>query len=163
MMRPRSLLLCTTLAFVVACSSLQKESDNPEAYATFRDALSEHADWKQVVPGDIWMSKEHGSVWSEAYFDNTAFGGFKTGAPYPVGSLFIVDGFTTSTREERAGYWVMIKMEPGYDPEFGDWYYGRFDSRGVLINDGNSDNDAILDGCINCHSGARMTDFVFEP
>jgi hypothetical protein len=53
---------------------------------------------------------------------------------------------------------AMIKHDPGYDPEHGDWEYAyeqfspeRKMSRGKLEN------------CIECHKGTRSTDYLFRP
>jgi hypothetical protein len=50
---------------------------------------------------------------------------------------------------------VMAKMEPGYDPEHGDWYYGVLDPSGATAM-----QQGKLQMCIGCHEGAG-TDYVF--
>ena len=50
---------------------------------------------------------------------------------------------------------VMAKMDAGYDPEHGDWYYGVLDPSGATAM-----QQGKLQMCIGCHDGAE-TDYVF--
>lgn len=70
---------------------------------------------------------------------------------YPVGSILVKEKLNGDLQVTGVG--GMIKRDPGYDPENGDWEYfysgeGRFGS-GHLRN------------CVDCHRSARDTDFVF--
>ncbi|HEX4129706.1 MAG TPA: cytochrome P460 family protein [Pirellulales bacterium] len=52
---------------------------------------------------------------------------------------------------------VMVKREPGYDPEYGDWEYLGLDGPATKII-----ARGKLDNCRGCHASERSTDFVFR-
>jgi hypothetical protein len=53
----------------------------------------------------------------------------------------------------------MVKMPPGYDPENGDWWYGKFDREGDEFLE---KMNGKVPGCIACHQGASDTDYLFS-
>ena len=54
------------------------------------------------------------------------------------------------------GFFVMVKMPAGYDPEHGDWWYAMFDGTGSV-----SRQTGKLEACIACHTQAAEADYVF--
>lgn len=53
---------------------------------------------------------------------------------------------------------VMVKQPAGYDPEHGDWWYGRLDDRGEATGAGLVGKVGF---CIGCHAGASGGDYLF--
>ena len=43
----------------------------------------------------------------------------------------------------------------GFDPEHNDWFWGEITPGGEVRAEGR------VEGCMNCHGGARANDFVF--
>ena len=81
----------------------------------------------------------------------------------PVGTIIIKEKYTqledANQRTNPHSFGVMIKHEPGYNPEHGDWEYAYIElgdemkitsaARGKLAN------------CIDCHANAKTADYVF--
>ena len=60
---------------------------------------------------------------------------------------------------QPVGIAAMIKREPGYDPENGDWEYA-YEKRWPEAE--RSVVRGKLGSCIECHKGARITDYLFR-
>lgn len=82
----------------------------------------------------------------------------ESAATFPVGSVIVKQKFDPNHEPDKPLlYTVMIKHEPGYNPDAGDWEFaviggdGReFQARGALAN------------CIACHTPQKANDFVFR-
>lgn len=57
---------------------------------------------------------------------------------------------------------VMIKHEPGYDANNGDWEYIEIDSLGHVLQRGNTSNDTINGKCAACHKNIAERDYIFS-
>ncbi|MBA4503687.1 hypothetical protein [Marinobacterium marinum] len=63
---------------------------------------------------------------------------------------------------------VMLKREPGYDPDNHDWFYVKYDARGRVMKNPKGVPLAgrvakgMQTGCIACHGTASGDDFVFN-
>lgn len=53
---------------------------------------------------------------------------------------------------------VMVKQPTGYDPEHGDWWYGRLNIDGGATASGLTGKVTF---CIACHAGAAERDYLF--
>ena len=71
---------------------------------------------------------------------------------FPVGTIVVKEKLASDLTAEGVG--GMQKMEPGYDPEGGDWLY-FYGSRSTGFTSGR------LENCRSCHLGARASDFVY--
>ena len=71
---------------------------------------------------------------------------------FPVGTIVVKEKLASDLTAEGVG--GMQKMEPGYDPEGGDWLY-FYGSRSAGFTSGR------LENCRSCHLGARASDFVY--
>jgi hypothetical protein len=82
---------------------------------------------------------------------------------FPRGSVLVkkkyyTDG-STPPREGDAPslYTVMIKREPGYNPDCGDWEFA------VVAGDGREvQARGRLESCMACHESRAQSDFVFR-
>lgn len=91
---------------------------------------------------------------------------FKAGnAPLPVGTTVVKEKHhgqalpdpSTGVKAPVTEYGAMIKREPGYDPEHGDWeylYVARQPEKQVTRG--------RLGSCIDCHSNAKEKDYLFR-
>ncbi len=90
---------------------------------------------------------------------------YRLGTPAPVGTVVIkekhrvwnTDEFVTFDRPFAVA--AMIKREPGYDPEHGDWEYA------FQVNLPVKDKSLIqgkLAACIGCHQNVRDQDYLFR-
>ena len=78
----------------------------------------------------------------------------------PVGTVSI----KTGNMDEQPGWdvmTVMIKMEPGYDSDYNDWYYDmRGPSGEIMTNEEGEPMAGLLGMCIACHQTSRAKDFL---
>jgi hypothetical protein len=84
---------------------------------------------------------------------------FMAGRLVPVGTVVVKEKHWNERSDTPSAVAVMIKREPGYDPEHGDWEYGyeersQTEKRRVVRGK--------LDSCIDCHSNARERDYLFR-
>jgi hypothetical protein len=88
---------------------------------------------------------------------------FKTlGAPLPVGTVVVKEKHTDINDILARGgrpneYGAMIKHEPGYDPQHGDWEYLY-----VVRQPEKKVTRGKLQSCINCHEHAKSRDYTFR-
>jgi len=109
----------------------------------------------------------HASAAILVYMNEPAAESFKDIADgYPVGSVIAKEKVadiapanfysnSTDTEEEKPNaVGGMVKREPGYDPENGDWEYFYFEDPAEVYS-------GRIASCVECHAGARDTDHVF--
>jgi hypothetical protein len=87
----------------------------------------------------------------------------KTQQRMPVGTVIIKEKYNliedANKRINPKAFGVMIKHEPGYDPEHGDWEYAY-----IEVDEPNTITGATrgkLASCIDCHANRKDTDYVF--
>lgn len=73
---------------------------------------------------------------------------------YPVGSVIVKRKGVQEPDDPESGVGGMIKREPGYNPEHGDWEYFYFERRDRV-------DSGRLSKCIACHDRVSASDFVF--
>jgi hypothetical protein len=78
--------------------------------------------------------------------------------PLPVGTTIVKEKHTDYFAQgPPAEYGAMIKHEPGYDPEHGDWEYLY-----VVQKPEKKVTRGRLESCLECHSHAKDRDYVFR-
>ena len=77
----------------------------------------------------------------------------------PVGSVSIKP-FNNDGKPGVDGIAVMIKKEPGYDPENGDWHYEMRTPKGELMKKGGMPMAGKIGMCIGCHAAASAKDYL---
>jgi hypothetical protein len=83
---------------------------------------------------------------------------FKAGQPVPTGTAVIKLKYPLNLSEEPArAVGAMIKREPGYDPDGGDWeyYYAEVADPKPAVR-------GKIETCAECHRRAKATDFLFR-
>ena len=100
-----------------------------------------------------YRSKTHGQRYVNNYANTIArdasYGRMKEGDRMPPGAILIKDSFTfTSDRALFAGaLFVMEKLEPGTDPDNGDWRYAMIMPDGSYFGDTKDDPKNRLGFC----------------
>ncbi|MFM8697623.1 MAG: cytochrome P460 family protein [Phycisphaerales bacterium] len=101
------------------------------------------------------VSGPHALAAIRVYMNDAAAGTFgQPGATYPVGSVIVKEKVSFHPASGRDGIGGMIKRASGYDPAHGDWEYFYREDSGSL-------ECGRIDSCIQCHSSAVASDFVF--
>lgn len=82
----------------------------------------------------------------------------ESAATFPVGSIIVKQKFDPNHEPDKPLlYTVMIKHEPGYNPDAGDWEFE------VISGDGSEvQARGALANCIACHTPQKANDFVFR-
>ncbi|MBL8739450.1 MAG: cytochrome P460 family protein, partial [Myxococcales bacterium] len=78
-----------------------------------------------------------------------------TADPFPEGAMIVKQNLDAAGEPTGAAT-VMAKQAAGFNPDAGDWYWGRFEEDGSLAQGG------VVDFCIDCHAsnGLSATDWV---
>jgi hypothetical protein len=74
---------------------------------------------------------------------------------FPVGSAIIKEKLNSKTSTTPELLTVMVKHEPGYDPNKGDWEYLVLNGSATEIS-----KSGILDECQSCHTLYKHTDYI---
>jgi len=170
----RTALVLTLLT--AACGSsapktkaLAAEGGEPPTAATSAPASPyqlpvDVASWQTwtKVNGETFASRSHQKVMVDVFVtkdDAQAYADLQ--GPMPVGMALVKAQYADDGGQKGAAknLTVMVKMEPGFDPEHGDWYYGvySFDGKKAML-EGKSDGKTAM--CVNCHDTADV-DYVF--
>lgn len=82
---------------------------------------------------------------------------------YSPGTIILKENYSSDKGIPHSAISVtmMIKHEPGYDSENGDWEYVQFATNGDLILVGNAQDETIKQVCANCHINIADRDYIF--
>lgn len=83
---------------------------------------------------------------------------------YKPGTVIVKENFFTVKGEPitPVSLTIMIKREPGYDPNNGDWEYIQISATGDTIVAGKADEPAIKALCSDCHMNMQDRDYLFH-
>jgi hypothetical protein len=115
------------------------------------------AAWPQIN-AETFQSEGHQSAWVDVHVDAAYADAYRAGVgPMPVGMRIVKAAHADAGKQpgEVTGLTVMAKMEPGYDPDNGDWYYGVYDPTGTIAK-----KQGKLDMCIGCHGQWTDHDYL---
>jgi len=76
---------------------------------------------------------------------------------FPVGSEVFKPLYSDREAKHFARLVIMVKMQKGYDPDHGDWWYGVYDESGRVMG-----YEGRIPECISCHEMAKETDYMFS-
>jgi hypothetical protein len=105
----------------------------------------------------------HAHAQISVYMNDAAAGAFAGGkGAYPAGAVIVKEKkalgyFPTGERERTVphdGVGGMVKREPGYDREHGDWEYFYFEDPAKVER-------GKIASCVNCHQAAAGKGYVF--
>jgi cytochrome P460 len=74
---------------------------------------------------------------------------------FPQGSIVVKEKLTTPTSTTPELLTVMLKREPGFNPESGDWEYMVIDGMGKTVQ-----ARGKLENCQSCHLLEKDTDYI---
>ena len=74
---------------------------------------------------------------------------------FPQGSIVVKEKLTTANSTKPELLTVMVKREPGYNPDSGDWEYMVFDGSGKSVQ-----ARGKLENCQSCHMSDQDTDYI---
>ena len=74
---------------------------------------------------------------------------------FPQGSIIVKEKLTDRDSTAPELLTAMIKREPGYDPDNGDWEYMALDGAGEEVQ-----ARGRLESCQACHMMSKHTDYV---
>ena len=78
-------------------------------------------------------------------------------AKFPTGSMIVKEKLATANSPAPELITAMVKRDPGFYPEGGDWEFL------VLTGDAKTiQEQGRLPSCTSCHAAMRVTDFVFR-
>ena len=83
---------------------------------------------------------------------------------YPTGTVLLKEHYAIQVGQPVTGLTValMIKRQPGYAPDHGDWQYVQFSASGQLMIDGRGSDPLVWAQCASCHQNIAERDFVFH-
>lgn len=76
---------------------------------------------------------------------------------FPPGSVIVKEKLFTKNATAPELLTVMVKREPGYSPDGGDWEYQVFNGQGTKRQGAGK-----LENCQSCHALNKQTDYVFR-
>lgn len=105
---------------------------------------------------DIEKYGPHAGYFIQVRVNPMAVDNFRSGKPLQPGSIVVKEKHYSS-KSEMTAYALMIKREAGYDVNNGDWQY-------VFVEAGAEPkvSEGKLANCIQCHQGAKDTDYLFK-
>lgn len=142
----------------IACGGGQKAdvgSTTSEA-----SAAEEWDGWQSYnkVSKDKWISPTHGKRFVEIYVNDVGVEAYKANQAMPVGSIVVKPSWENEGGQPGADgpLFVMVKKEPGYAPDNGDWFYafewaqptGKWKDKGPIKWKSPSNS---VEYCLDCH------------
>ncbi len=114
-------------------------------------------EWAQVTQKPI-ISEGHSNNWVGIFVDELAKDTYlSASAPFPECAKIVKPIYFDAEGKSIRKLTIMVKMQPGYDPDNGDWWYANADASGTKIG-----RNGRLQGCIGCHYDAAETDYLFS-
>lgn len=124
--------------------------------------------WQQFIAvylnqdADVYAKNyaEYLRLYQDADEDEELEPAFKT---YRPGTIVLKENFGASNGSPDTPLTVtmMIKREPGYDSQYGDWQYVQFDKNANIILSGKANDPVVKPMCGNCHVNIGERDYIF--
>ncbi|HEV3383773.1 MAG TPA: cytochrome P460 family protein [Gemmata sp.] len=128
--------------------------------------------WDCRLPSPEWIQQQkdlekqngpHAKSFIVVHVNPMGLTQFKAGEPVPVGTVVVKEKLLFASPDpdrSPAAIAAMIKREPGYDPDHGDWEYAYEQLKPE--NERKLERGKI-ESCIECHKGTKSTDYLFRP
>ena len=114
-------------------------------------------DWTRITP-EPKPSPGHSGAWVGIYTNDLATKTYlNASSPYRTCAAIVKPVYSDATGNKVFRMTIMVKMQAGYDPENGDWWYGKADKTGTRIR-----SSGKIRECIACHKQAAETDYLFS-
>jgi hypothetical protein len=138
---------------LAACASLGTPADQ-EHVSDLWQRMQGYTSWSQLEGWEgvvVSIDGTHGDF-VQVWMNDVAAADPKN---LPVGSIVVKEGYRDEAGQKLNAITVMERRAAGYDPEHGDWFWGRFEKDGTPTHAGG----ASL--CIDCHDEAGGDDYSF--
>ena len=158
-----------------ATADAQRESGGDGAVKLFSD----HRKWKLLNPRRALMDGTtaglcraltpaetgvgsfgpHGGKYISVYVNDVGADTMarEKGAEFPPGSVILKEKFAGRDSETVELMTAMVKREPGFNPESGDWEYFALNGAGTEIQ-----ARGKLENCMACHVPRKEWDYTFR-
>jgi len=143
----------SALLLLAACASLGTPEDEAHVHDLW-ERMQGYESWGQVDGWDgvlFSLDGTHGE-YVQIWANGVALDDLEN---LPEGSIVVKEGYSDEAGEELNAITVMERREPGYDPENGDWFWGRFRADGTPTHAGR------VGFCADCHASDTTGDFSF--
>lgn len=105
-----------------------------------------------------YLSATHGNRYVNNYtnVNGRIYGLYENAGEMPVNAIIVKEAFTvTSDGGVFTGpLSIMEKMEPGFNPEHGDWRYTEIMPDGSILGETKAENAQAVGFCATCHDAA---------
>lgn len=146
--------------FVPAAFADGHADDPEELVAKFMGLLESQAyeyTWHYepgVEPGFYEGTAPHGAI-LRTFVNNIAYDAIQHGmTSLPAGSILSKQNFTPE--KVLAATTIMVKMEEGFNPDAGDYFWAK------VQPDGTIDAAGAPAGCVGCHGAQKANDWLFN-
>jgi len=78
----------------------------------------------------------------------------------PEQSIIVKENYD-KTKEKLMAVTVMYRAQKDFDPENKDWYWVKYNADGSVAEKDGMPLAGKVQGCINCHGGAKGGDLIF--
>lgn len=131
------------------------------------DVAREFADWQRFSTGP-YRSKDHNGRYVSNFVNGVAaenYAKYEASVEFPVGSVLAKDSFVVSDsgRVLFGALSVMEKMEPGFNPDSGDWRYTLILPDGRVFGRTGSSDAYAVEFCQECHVESGQDHVFFLP
>jgi hypothetical protein len=101
----------------------------------------------------------HGGKYVSVYVNDVGVSAMtrEKGAGFPLGSVIVKEKFAGREGEAVELMTAMVKREPGFNPESGDWEYFALNGAGTEIR-----ARGKLENCMACHVPRKEWDYTFR-
>jgi hypothetical protein len=140
--------------------SREQREMNDIALVDLQTYVLEYPNWFPTDAG-MRVSEGHQKMLVETFVNRKGMPTYGSLSKARQGAVVAQHAWRSSQKLARGPMWFMIKMPPGYDAAFGDWFYAEYSPDGELLRWGNSRKDDISRDCIACHARAEASDFLF--
>jgi hypothetical protein len=165
------------VALLAGCSQPPGSSNAAAELASQANEGIDYASWPAVTPQPIRVperafvlcrssremdrqQRERGPHFAPAvkvFANPIALATLRTTSAMPVGSMVVKEKWWNANDAEPSAYAAMVKREPGYDSENGDWEYVF-----VQLKGGRRVERGRIKSCIACHQGAAPHDYLYR-
>lgn len=149
-------VLCLVCFGMSATAFAAEEMPPAEANAfwTYITKTSPYTEWS-YLPGHegMYPGKSPHGAFLKVYVNDVAMKAAEEGQPMPAGSIIVKENYGED-RKTLMAVTPMYKVE-GYNPEAGDWFWGKYGPDGSVMAAGK------VDGCIKCHGVQKDKDWRF--
>ena len=107
-----------------------------------------------------WTSDAHDRMLVDVYGNRASLATYGSASEARRGSTLVMHSWISSQKIATGPVWIMVKMERGYDTDYGDWYYAQVGANGNVLRAGSSEDSGIKK-CASCHAEVMDHDYLF--